>query len=187
VDGLDIMEWMYKLPGWSCERRMIAVRKRLDKYPKASWKLLFLDEMNERYRYSVFVTNLDLPAQYIWNLYKDRADAKNRIKELKYDFGSDNFCLKHFFAQEAAFRFIMVAYNLMSLFRQVVLRENRQSTLKMLRFKCFTLGAWITERSRKRTLKIALVQKKDDLGWMDCSILIAQLQPLTQILMHNLG
>jgi len=124
-----------------------------------------LDEMNERYRYSVFVTNLDLPAQHIWNLYKDRADAENRIKELKYDFGADNFCLKHFFATEAAFRFIMVAYNLLSLFRQIILREKRQSTLKTLRFKCFALGAWITERSRQRTLKIALTKKRRP--WLD--------------------
>ena len=77
----------------------------------------FLMRFYDQYRYSVFVTNLDLPAQQVWNLYLDRADAENRIKELKYDFGADNFCLSHFFATEAAFRFIMVAYNLISLFR----------------------------------------------------------------------
>jgi Transposase DDE domain group 1 len=164
-DGLEMTEWMYRLPGWPQDRRMIAVRKRLDKYPKASGKLLFLEGMNDRYRYSAFVTNLELPAQHVWNLYKDRADAENRIKELKYDFGADNFCLKHFFATEASFRFIMVAYNLLSLFRQIILRERRQSTLKTLRFKCFALGAWITERSRRRTLKIALAQKRRP--WLD--------------------
>jgi len=117
-------------------------------------------EINERYRYSVFVTNLDLLAQHIRNLYKDKMDAENKIKELKYDFGADNFCLKYFFATKAAFRFIKVAYNLMSLFRQIILREKRQSTLKTLRFKCFALGAWITERSRQRTLEIVLAQKR---------------------------
>jgi hypothetical protein len=152
-DGLEITEWMYRLPGWTQERRMIAVRKRLDKYPKVSGKLLFFDEINEIYRYSVFVRNLDLPAQHIWNLYKDRADAENRIKKLKYDFGADNFCLKHFFATEVAFRFIMVAYNLLSLFRQIILREKRQSTLKTFRFRCFAIGAWVIERSRQLTHK----------------------------------
>jgi hypothetical protein len=123
-------------------------------------------------------TNLDLPAQQVWNLYKDRADTENRIKELKYDFGTDNFCLKHFFGTEAAFRFIMVAYNLLSLFRQIILREKRQSTLKPLRFKCFALGAWITECSHQRILKLPWL-KKEDLGWTVYSILHTQLLHLS--------
>jgi hypothetical protein len=59
----------------------------------------------------------------------------------------------------------MVAYNLLSLFRQIILREKRQSTLKTLSFKCFALGAWIAERSRQRTLKNALAQKRRP--WLD--------------------
>ena len=46
----------------------------------------------------------------IWNIYRVCGDAENRIKELKYDFGTDSFCLKKFFATEAAFRFIMIGY-----------------------------------------------------------------------------
>jgi hypothetical protein len=42
----------------------------------------------------------------------------------------------------------MAAYNLLSLFRQIVLRERAQ-TLKTLRFKYFALGAWITKHSRQ--------------------------------------
>ncbi len=161
-DGIEITEWFFRLPGWSHPRRMIAVRKNLSKRPRSSGKLLLWDGMEERYRYSVFVTNLDLPAQMVWKLYRDRADAENRIKELKYDFGADSFCLSSFFATEAAFRFIMVAYNLLSLFRQIVLRERKQSTLKTLRFKCFALGAWITKHSRQNILKIALVIESED-------------------------
>jgi hypothetical protein len=113
----------------------------------------------------VFVTNLDLPAHLVWKLYRDRADAENRIKELKYDFGADSFCLSSFNATEAAFRFIMVAYNLLSLFRQIALRERKQSTLKTLRFKCIALGAWITKHSRHKILNIALAREKS--AWLD--------------------
>ena len=59
------------------------------------------------YRFSLYVTNLDLPLDQIWKIYNSRADCENRIKELKQDLG----------ATEASFRVIMVAYNLMSLFR----------------------------------------------------------------------
>jgi len=164
-DGIEITEWSFRLPGWSHPRRMIAVRKNLSKRPKSSGKLLLWEGIEERYRYSVFVTNLDLPAHLVWKLYRDRADAENRIKELKYDFGADSFCLSSFFATEAAFRFIMVAYNLLSLFRQIALRERRQSTLSTLRFKCFALGAWITKHSRQKVLKIALAREKR--AWLD--------------------
>ncbi|MBD3843422.1 MAG: transposase, partial [Campylobacterales bacterium] len=45
------------------------------------------------YRYSAYVTNIELPVDQIYNIYNTRADCENRIKELKYDFGADNFCL----------------------------------------------------------------------------------------------
>ena len=164
-DGIEITEWMYRLPGWKKTRRLIAVRKNIQQYPKASGKLLLFDWEQTQYRYSVFVTNMDLPAQQIWNLYRDRSDAENRIKELKYDFGLDSFCLSKFWATEAAFRFIMVAYNLISLFRQIVLKAKNQLTLSTLRFKCFALGAWITKHASHRTLKIALARQKR--AWLD--------------------
>jgi len=165
ADGIEMAEWEYRLPGWSTSRRMVAVRKSIERRPKASGKLLLLDIESHRYRYSVFVTNLDLPMVQIWNIYRDRADAENRIKELKYDFGIDSFCMKDFFATEAAYRFIMVAYNFISLFRQLVLREKNQSTLSSIRFKCFALGAWISKHAHHRTLKIALAREKR--AWLD--------------------
>ncbi|MEK7146291.1 MAG: IS1380 family transposase, partial [Patescibacteria group bacterium] len=163
--GVDVMEWSCRLPGWSLARRMIAVRKNIDVLPKATGKLLLFDLDESRYRYSVFVTDLDLPAELVWNLYRDRADAENRIKELKADFGLKSFCLSRFFATEAAFRFIMVAYNLISLFRQFVLKTKTQATLSTLRFKCFALGAWIKEHARQQILKIALARERR--GWLN--------------------
>ncbi len=69
------------------------------------------------YRYSALVTDMDLSALELWRLYCGRADCENRIKELKYDFGGESFNLKDFWASEAALLTVMLAYNLMSLFR----------------------------------------------------------------------
>ena len=165
ADGIEMAEWEYRLPGWSRARRMVAVRKDIERRPKASGKLLLFDMEMKQYRYSFFVTNLDLPMVQIWNLYRDRGDAENRIRELNYDFGIGSFCLKNFFATEAAFRFIMVGYNLISLFRQVILKQRNQSTLSSLRFKCFALGAWISRHAHKRTLNISLAREKR--AWLD--------------------
>jgi hypothetical protein len=43
---------------------------------------------------------------------------------LKYDFAADSFCLRDFWVTEAALSMVMVAYNLMSLFRQATLRAS---------------------------------------------------------------
>ena len=145
------------------ERRYIIVRKQVDLRPKAGGKLLFDDLPG--YRYSTYVTNLDLPLDVIWNMYNQRADCENRIKELKQDFGLENFCLKDFWATEASFRFIMVAYNIMSLFRFFALQSHKRATLKTLKLYCFALGAWTTSHSNKKVLKIALPLKRRK--WME--------------------
>ena len=164
-DGIETAEFEYRSPEWKKPRRMIAVRKNIHILTKATGKLLLFDEPVGNYRYSLYVTDLHLPAEQIWLSYKDRADAENRIKELKYDFGLDSFCMDKFWATEAAFRTIMMAYNLMSLFRQIVLQTKSQSTLSTLRFKCFALGSWITKHAGKTTLNISAIGEKR--RWLD--------------------
>jgi len=163
--GMEICEFEFRPPEWEKARRIIAVRKNIEVLPKATGKLLLFDEPAGKHRYSLYVTNLDLPAEQIWLSYKDRADAENRIKELKYDFGLESFCMDKFWATEAAFRTIMIAYNLMSLFRQGVLKSKPQATLSTLRFKCFALGSWITKHAGKTTLNISAIGEKRK--WLD--------------------
>ncbi|MBK9718474.1 MAG: transposase [Saprospiraceae bacterium] len=91
---------------------MIIIRQYVPTRPKATGRTLslFKDEgIYRKYRYSCFITNLNLPAEQIWTLYRQRADAENRIKELKYDFGSSSFNVNGFYATEAALNFVMIA------------------------------------------------------------------------------
>ena len=69
------------------------------------------------------ITDLGLVAIEVWRLYKGRADCENRIKELKYDFGFDRFVMRQFWATVAALIVEMHANNLMSVFRQAVIRQ----------------------------------------------------------------
>lgn len=164
-DGIEMCEFYYQSPDWKVSRRMIAVRKNIHKLKNATGKLLLFDEQIYAYRYSVYVTNLDLPAEQIWEMYKQRGDAENRIKELKYDFALETFCTNNFWGTEAAFRSILMAYNLMALFRQFVLKSKSQATLSTLRFKCFALGAWVSKHARITTLKISATGEKR--RWLD--------------------
>ena len=167
-DGVEVCETSHCFSTSGKERRLILVRKDAGRLPLSTGRQLQIwddEAINSRYRYSAYFTSLDLPASAIWCLYRDRGDAENRIKELKYDFGIVGFHLKNFWGTEAAFRFAILAYNLMSLFRQLVLQSSAHHTLATLRVKCFALGAWISSHARKRTLKIALSPKKRP--WLD--------------------
>ena len=164
-NGIEMCEFTYQSPDWNRSRRMVAVRKNIGKLKKATGKLLLFDDQIQAYRYSVYVTNMDLPAEQIWEMYKQRGDAENRIKELKYDFALETFCMNNFWGTEAAFRSVLMAYNLMALFRQVVLKSKTQATLSTLRFKCFALGAWTSKHAHITTLKISA--KGEKRKWLD--------------------
>ena len=76
--------------------------------------------------------------------------VENRIKELKADFGLDAFNMRDFWATEAALGLAMLTYNLMSLFRQAVLRSRVQHTLSTLHGLVLAIGgAWHPDASQK--------------------------------------
>lgn len=161
--GIEISEQIYKSDSWSTPRRIVIVRQKIADRPKATGKQLKLfaeQEIYKNYRYSAYVTNLKFAPSEIWRLYRGRANAENRIKELKYDFGFDSFNLKDFFATEVALTFAMIAYNLMALFRTFVLQEKIQKTLSTLRYRTFAIGAYFEKVNDKLVLKIALNKKR---------------------------
>src|SRR5207249_11775798 len=81
------------------------------------------------------------PPEEIWRDYNRRADMENRIAELKHDLGADDFCLREFFATEAAFRSILLLFNLLAEFQRASgLRTYRQpATLRTQVFLCGAL------------------------------------------------
>jgi len=138
----------------------------------------------EPVNYHCLITNLTLPAQQVWNLYKQRADAENRIKELKYDFGFDSFNMKSFYGTEAALNMVMLAYNLMSLFRQVILQEKTQPKLSTLRYRLFAIGGYMVKEGNNRILKLSLAMKRREwfLGlWNKTSLFLLSLQHLRNL------
>lgn len=165
-DGIEVREFKHRSESSTenRERRHFVVRKQLSRRPEAGGKLLFEEDFPD-YRYSIYVTSLDLPVSEIWNMYNNRADCENRIKELKQDFGLESFCLQDFWATEASFRWIMVAYNLLSLFRHQALNEGKTATLRTLKSQCFAIGAWTIKHARNYCLKLSLPHKKRP--WMN--------------------
>jgi hypothetical protein len=161
--GIWICDAEYKAYGWKKARRIIIIRQDTKVRPKATGKqieTLFEEYSDNHYRYSCYATNLNLPAIEVWHIYKNRAEAENRIKELKYDFGYDSFCLQDFFATEAAMNFAMFAYNLMSLFRHAVLNSPVHNRMATLRYKLFAIGSYIITDGNQKILKLSLAMKR---------------------------
>lgn len=155
--GLAVSEMKYQAHSWDHPRRLIIVRQTVADRPKAKGKMLF---DIEAYRYQAYVTHMDLAPVEVWRLYRGRADSENRIKELKQDFGLNGFCMNSFYATEAAFRAVILAYNLMSLFRQLVLGGAVNQQLSTLRFQCFAIGSQLGKNGRNDLLRIGLAPKR---------------------------
>jgi Transposase DDE domain group 1 len=153
--GLELTELRYCAAGWSAPRRLIVVRQSVKRKeaPGKSLSLFANDPDIQGWRYGAFVTTLELPMVEVWRTYRGRADCENRIKELKADFGLDAFNLRDFWATEAALGFAMLAYNLMSLFRQAVLRSRIQHTMSTLHGLVLAVGgSWHKDASQNRLM-----------------------------------
>ena len=106
------------------------------------------------------MTSLDLPMVEVWRAYRGRADCENRIKELKADFGLEAFNMRDFWATEAALGFAMLAYNLMSLFRQAVLRSKIQHTLSTRHGLVLAIGGAWHNKPRQDRLMLSVPRRK---------------------------
>lgn len=89
---------------------------------------------------------------------------ENRIKELKYDYALDKINQQSFDATETTLNFLMIAFNLMSLFKQVVVKDKARPTLKTLRYKTFGIVSYIINNGTELILKMSLNMRR--LSWI---------------------
>lgn len=108
-----------------------------------------------KYRYSCYATDLELPAKIVYDSYRSRADSENRIKELKQGFSIDDFVSDNFWATEACGNFIIMAYNLMSLFRHVLINSEKKHFLKTIRYELLSTPAYLGRTKDKHILYLA--------------------------------
>jgi len=149
--GLEVSEGMYQPHYWQAPRRVVVIRKEIRRQVKG---VLF--EMVD-WEYHAIVTTLATRAVEVWRFYNGRGDCENRIKELKYDFNGDGFCLQSFNGTEAVFRLNCFLFNLVSDFKRVVLRD-MTLTLSTIRSKVFVVGVLLGSRGRNKVLRLGLTR-----------------------------
>ena len=143
-----------KLHGWSKERRFVVIRE-LEREDKSAVGRRLIEVPG--YTYRVFVTNRDEDPVELWRDYNQRACIEQRIEELKNDLAADGFCMKQFYATEAAFLSVLFAFNLLSLYQQAIgtRSEKHYQRPATLRSQVFLGGAILGSRARKPVLYIA--------------------------------
>jgi hypothetical protein len=144
-------EFFLQLFGWDRPRRFVVIRERLRaERPSLGRKLLDVPG----YTLRVFVSNLALPPEELWRDCNHRADMENRIAELKHDLGADDFCMQEFFATEAAFRGILLLFNLLGEFQRASgCKTYRQPAT--LRAQVFLCGALLGRAGRRLVLHLS--------------------------------
>jgi hypothetical protein len=180
-NGIEITEFEYHGEDWENTRRMVAVRQKIDIRPRATGKQLklFEDDIEiNGYRYSCYITSLKLSPSDIWRLYRQRANCENRIKELKYDYSLDKMNQASFDGTEATLMLMTVAYNFLSLFKQLIIGGNVRNRLKTLRYKILAIPAIVEHSNDRIIVKMALHMNRrawinklcrqiDDTYWRD--------------------
>lgn len=160
----SVGEAMFQAKKWTKERRLIIIRQRNRKEDFVRGRELFDDPA---YLYQAIFTNKSDLAENIWRYYRGRANLENRVRELKWDYGIDGFCMKKFYATEAAFRMVCVTYNLMEQFVKT-LGFTAKRTLGTLRTLIFACGAMLGRDGHRLALRLSMSGKRKErfLGYL---------------------
>ncbi len=151
-EGRETTELVTKLDTWNKDRRFVV--SRVLKPAKDRSQLSFLEGSDFEYFY--FVTNTELPSEKVVIAYEKRGNSENYIKEAKYDMAIGHLLLQSFWANEAIFQLMMLAYNLFLLFKMDFANgtEYRQQ-IKTFRLKYIFLAGKIIRMARSVVLKLS--------------------------------
>lgn len=149
---VQVAEIVFQAKSWSRGRRLVLIRQRNREKDFVRGRELFDDPA---WRYQGIFTDLPWPPEEVWRFYRKRATLETKIRELKWDYGIDGFCMKKFFATEAAFQAVCLAYNLMQQF-QKELGFRTKRTLGVIRMMVLSCGAELGRAGRKLVLRLSV-------------------------------
>ena len=119
--GVSVGEMQYRGIGWKEPRRMVVIREE-EKTQRTKKQPTLFELMG--YSYQVIVTNIEgMSPEEVWRFYNGRANVENMIKEGIRSYSLD-VNISHFYgANVGHFHLVMLAYNLMNLFKELVLGQ----------------------------------------------------------------
>jgi Transposase DDE domain group 1 len=151
--GRETTEFVTALNTWKEDIRFVGSRVLKDE--KDRKQLSFLE--GEAYDYFFFVTNdMELSSEEVVEFYEKRGNCENYIKEAKYDMAVGHLLLQSFWANEAIFQLMMLAYNLFLLFKMDFAGETEyRQQIKTFRLKHIFLAGKIIRTARSVVMKLS--------------------------------
>ena len=150
--GRETTEFVTALNTWEKDRRFVVSRVLKDEKDRA--QLSFLE--GEEYDYFCFVTNTEQSSEEVVDFYEKRGNCENYIKEAKYDLAVGHLLLQSFWANEAIFQLMMLAYNLFLLFKMDFAGEAEyRQQIKTFRLKYIFLAGKIIRTARSVIMKLS--------------------------------
>ena len=147
--GVEAAEFRYQPTRWPHPYRFVVIRRPQPEEPSEQLTLFKLG----KYHYQVLVTNLDLQPLNLWRFYNGRAGIERIIRELKGDYPLGKIPTRHFFANEAYFHLLLLAYNLVNWFKRLCLPEQFQAaTLQTLRNRILLMPAQLLRAGNRPRL-----------------------------------
>ena len=113
-----------RLTGWTKERRMVVLRRRLTekkskkmtKAEQLSFPFLASMSNSDEYEFAILVTTLEMEILTIAQLYRDRATSENHFDELKNQWGWGGFVTQDLKRSQIMARITAQSYNWWTLF-----------------------------------------------------------------------
>ncbi|TAJ97325.1 IS1380 family transposase [bacterium] len=147
--GVEAAEFRYQPTRWPHPYRFVVIRRPQPEEPNEQLTLFKLG----KYHYQVLVTNLHLQPLNLWRFYNGRAGVERIIRELKGDYPLGKIPTRHFFANEAYFHLLLLAYNLVNWFKRLCLPEEFQTaTLQTLRNRILLMPAQLLRTDNRPRL-----------------------------------
>src|SRR5712671_219109 len=117
--GPEVGQFRYQPLHWKKPQRFVVVRRVIPEDPvEAAQLTLFKDQ---RYAYTVLVTNLELDPWRVWTFYRPRAIIEKDIRELLYDLPLGKIPSGDWLANVAFFQTVLMAFNLVHWFKRLCL------------------------------------------------------------------
>jgi hypothetical protein len=152
--GISVSEMWYTGIGWKEPRRMVVIREE-ERLQRTKKQPTLFELMG--YSYQVIVTNIeDMLPEEVWRFYNGRANVENMIKEGILSYSLD-VNISHFYgANVAHFHLVMLAYNLMNLFKELVLGQKDKKRMgKWIRQRFFLIAGKLVSSGRRFVLKLS--------------------------------
>lgn len=151
--GWGVAEFEYKPQRWKADHRFVVVRRPIEEDPDQAGQLTLFEQ--GRYKYSAFVTNLNIKATNVWRIYNSRANVERSIRELLYHLALSKIPTQEWTANVAFFQMLLFAYNLVLWFKRTCLpQEYRAASVETIRDDFLVLPGKLSCRAGRNVLQL---------------------------------